>query len=246
MEPVSWFMGELDRALQALWRIRREARAKSREKSGRGEATAGKHMDPLSALLKEFIARSGLADAEFYEDRKAALPGYFRPLKTWDLVVRYRGALVIALELKSHIGSYGNNFNNRVEEALGSAVDLNHSLADGALSQHVLEGESGVIPPFRGWLMVLPWEKETTHPTKSPFQPLFPLDPAFVVAEEGPLLTSYVDRYREFIKRASAKKVYDAAALVLTKPQGGYHSDYNLKNFLELLAHHSRMVAKSG
>ena len=32
-----------------------------------------------------------------------------------------RGA---AVELKSQIGSYGNNFNNRAEESIGSAVDL--------------------------------------------------------------------------------------------------------------------------
>ena len=33
-------------------------------------------------------------------------------------------ALSVAIELKSQVGSYGNNFNNRTEETLGSAIDF--------------------------------------------------------------------------------------------------------------------------
>ena len=41
------------------------------------------------------------------------LPGYFRPTKLWDLLVTYKGQLIAAIELKSHVGpSFGNNFNN--------------------------------------------------------------------------------------------------------------------------------------
>ena len=53
------------------------------------------------------------------------LPGFFRPTKLWDLLIINQGGLVAALELKSQVGpSFGNNFNNRTEEALGTAVDL--------------------------------------------------------------------------------------------------------------------------
>lgn len=48
---------------------------------------------------------------------------YFRPNKKWDLLVVDNNELVIAIEFKSQVGpSFGNNFNNRTEEAMGSAV----------------------------------------------------------------------------------------------------------------------------
>ena len=53
------------------------------------------------------------------------LPGFYRPTKKWDLVVIDQGKLVAAIELKSQVGpSFGNNFNNRTEEAIGNAVDV--------------------------------------------------------------------------------------------------------------------------
>ncbi len=53
------------------------------------------------------------------------LPGFFRPTKEWDLLVIKDGKLVVAIEAKSQAGpSFGNNFNNRTEEAMGSALDL--------------------------------------------------------------------------------------------------------------------------
>jgi hypothetical protein len=52
------------------------------------------------------------------------LPGYYRPSKEWDLVVVCENDLVAAIEVKSQVRSFGNNFNNRVEEALGNATDF--------------------------------------------------------------------------------------------------------------------------
>ena len=53
------------------------------------------------------------------------LPGYYRPEKKWDLLVVSNNQLVTAIEFKSQVGpSFGNNFNNRVEEAVGSATDI--------------------------------------------------------------------------------------------------------------------------
>ncbi len=238
------FLRDLGPALAELWRMRQEAREKSKEKSGRGEATSGRHMDPLSALLVRFLRESGLEGAEFYTDRRAALPGYFRPIKTWDLVVVRDGALIMALELKSHIGSYGNNFNNRVEEALGSAVDLGTALVEGALREHVPLGTArGVVKPFRGWLMVLPWEEATERTTKVPFTPLFPLDPAYLAEERR--LVSYADRYKLFVQRTVLKGHYDAATLILSRPRTQEYSAYNLDNFLRGLFAYSWTLAKS-
>ena len=40
------------------------------------------------------------------------------------MVVVSGSNLVAAVEVKSQVGSFGNNFNNRVEEALGNATDF--------------------------------------------------------------------------------------------------------------------------
>ena len=58
------------------------------------------------------------------------LPGYFRPHKSWDLVAISNGRLIAAIELKSQVGSIGNNFNNRTEEVLGSGVDLHTAIEE--------------------------------------------------------------------------------------------------------------------
>ncbi len=41
--------------------------------------------------------------------------------KKWDLLV-VEGCLIAAIEFKSQVGSFGNNYNNRTEEALGSQL----------------------------------------------------------------------------------------------------------------------------
>jgi len=48
-------------------------------------------------------------------------------------VVIHEGHLIAAMKFKSQTGpSFGNNFNNRTEEAIGSATDLWASYREGA------------------------------------------------------------------------------------------------------------------
>jgi hypothetical protein len=64
------------------------------------------------------------------------LPGFFRPTKLWDLLVIRDRELVAALAFKSHVGpSFGNNFNNRAEEALGTAADFWTAFREGAFGK---------------------------------------------------------------------------------------------------------------
>lgn len=64
------------------------------------------------------------------------------------MLLMSNGRLVAAMELKSQVGpSFGNNFNNRTEEAIGTAVDLRTAYREGAF------GESP--RPFIGWLMLV-------------------------------------------------------------------------------------------
>lgn len=115
-------------AIQAFWGNREKARQKQIEsgKADQGEragVTAGKNMDGFIALVIDIVRANGLDHADIHQQRRVlTLPGYFRPTKLWDLLVINEGRLIAALEFKSQVGpSFGNNFNNRSEEAIGIA-----------------------------------------------------------------------------------------------------------------------------
>jgi len=85
----------------------------------------GSQMDGFIDLFMELIINAGIAEHYVFRKRSVELPGYFRPTKKWDLLVVRDQMLIAAIELKSQVGpSFGNNFNNRTEEAMGSALDL--------------------------------------------------------------------------------------------------------------------------
>jgi hypothetical protein len=118
-------------AVKAFWGNREAARQKQIEsgKIDQGEragVTAGKNMDGFLALVRDIVGLNGLGQADIHLRRRVlTLPGYFRPTKLWDMLVINDGRLVAAIELKSQVGpSFGNNLNNRTEEAIGTAVDI--------------------------------------------------------------------------------------------------------------------------
>src|SRR5690606_29783357 len=141
-------------AVKLFWGNREAARLKQLEsgKADQGEragVTAGKNMNGFLQLVAELAEANGLTDATILQDgRVLTLPGYFRPTKLWDLLILRKGHLVAALEFKSQVGpSFGNNFNNRTEEAIGTAVDLWTAYREGAFGEQPR--------PFVGWLMLL-------------------------------------------------------------------------------------------
>lgn len=142
------------RAVKTFWRNRERAQLRQQavgiaDQGGRAGVTAGKNMDGFVALAAEIVQANGLEDAEIHRQGQAlTLPGYFRPTKLWDLIVINRGRLIAALEFKSQAGpSFGNNFNNRVEEAVGAAQDLWTAYREGAFGKQ--------MRPFVGWMMLL-------------------------------------------------------------------------------------------
>lgn len=75
-------------------------------------------MDGFVALLTKVTLDSGIPQECIYT-RSNQLPGYFRPTKDWDfLIISPTKKLIAVIEFKSQVGSFGNNFNNRTEEAL--------------------------------------------------------------------------------------------------------------------------------
>jgi hypothetical protein len=198
--------------------------------------TGGKNMDGFIDLASDLVRANGLKDAEIHLQRKTlTLPGFFRPTKIWDMLVLYRGQLVSALEFKSQVGpSFGNNFNNRAEEAIGSAADFWTAYRENAY---------GSIPrPFLGWLMLV----EDAAGSRSPVgeqSPHFPVFPEFRGA-------SYLDRYHLLCKKLMQEQFYTAAT-VLASPRAAMktgqfstHDDLtSLTQFVAAFAGHIAAVA---
>lgn len=127
-------MDDLDKrlstAIAEFWKTReRQSRRQGKgaggeDRGGRRAVTGGAQLKGFIELITQLLTEAGLPSVSI-NTRKVSLPGYFRPTKDWDLTIVSRGNLIASIEFKSQVGpSFGNNFNNRVEEALGSATDL--------------------------------------------------------------------------------------------------------------------------
>ena len=161
---------DLRRAVTHFWKARTSQGRRQGGKSGAKDAgarsmvTGGKQMDGFVSPFASIVEGEGIP-ASAINVRSTTLPGYFRPEKDWDLVVVLDGRLIASVEFKSHVGSFGNNFNNRVEEALGNATDLNTAYREGAFRPST--------KPWMGDMMLLEEHKKSTGPVKLR-QPHFP------------------------------------------------------------------------
>ncbi|NJN29876.1 MAG: restriction endonuclease [Synechococcales cyanobacterium RM1_1_8] len=223
-------------AVQAFWGNREVARQKQIEsgKADQGEragVTAGKNMDGFLALVLDIVRANGPAHAQIHRQRSVlTLPGYFRPTKLWDLLVTHKGELIVAIELKSQVGpSFGNNFNNRTEEAIGTAHDLWTAYREEAFGKQPR--------PFVGWLMLVEDAPESRSPVKDR-SPHFPIFEEFRGA-------SYLDRYDLLCQRLTQEQLYTTAALI-TSPRDAAESGQfaemspmtGLRTFVTALAGH--------
>jgi hypothetical protein len=119
------FEGELAKAVKYFWQVRGRQKKRQGGKSGKKDAgerssvTGGKHADGFIRLIAAIVKDAALPKVEIHvtEKKPRTLPGFYRPCKEWDLVVLSADTLVAVVEVKSQVGSFGNNFNNRVEEA---------------------------------------------------------------------------------------------------------------------------------
>jgi len=98
----------------------------------RSAVTGGAQMNGFVNLVRDLLHENGLPKAHLYCDQYVEIPGWYRPEKKWDLLVVAEKQLVAAIEFKSQIGSFGNNYNNRTEEAIGSATDIWAAYREGA------------------------------------------------------------------------------------------------------------------
>ncbi len=222
---------EFDTAVRAFW-AGRDLQTQKQVDSGkvdagsRGAVTGGQHLAPMQDAVAKLFHDPDLApDLVIRHRGRITLPGYYRRSKDWDLVVTYRGVLVAAIEFKSQVGpSFGNNFNNRTEEAIGNAVDVWRATEAGLF---------GRIQPWLGFIMVIESAPKSTQPLTREGRTVYPTDPAFD-------MTSYIDRYRILLQRLVRERQYSAAALLAT-PRGGGIVDDNvselgMRNFAAAVA----------
>ncbi len=168
-------------------------------------------MNGFVETLISHMARVGIRREWIFTGRKGSptiLPGYFRASKEWDLVVVRPSAggrtLQLAVELKSQTRAasgkpeYGKNYNNRVEEALGSSEDLWTAVRERAFGDH---------RPRLGYLFVLE-DEPATRKAVAPSEPHFEVFAEFKGA-------SYAQRYELLCRKLVLERKYDFACLLL-------------------------------
>lgn len=201
------------------------------DRGRRAAVTGGKQMDGFCDLIKHLLVQNGLKDADIHRDKDLELPGYFRPTKKWDMVVVHDGTLIAAMEFKSQRGpSFGNNLNNRAEEAVGTGHDFSTAYREGALGKKHPR-------PWMGWVMLLEDcdESNTAVDVKEPHFPVF--------SEFRE--SSYGRRYELLLRKLVREKLYDAAAFLMATEANGRKGNYRepaedlaIKKFLASLGGH--------
>jgi hypothetical protein len=216
----------LSEAVRHYWQTRLSQAEKQgsttgiKDYAGRADVTGGRHMDGFASLISDLLKESGISPECIFPDNKKELPGYFRPTKDWDLIVVTEHNLLAAMELKSHAGpSYGNNCNNRVEEALGNATDLWTAFRE--------ETFVPSIRPWVGYLMLLEESNRSTTPVKAK-EPQFKIRPEFRDAEypKKRLSVSYAKRYELLCRKLVLERLYDSACFLMSDRESGLKGKY--------------------
>lgn len=221
----------LANAVKHFWTVRKRQHKNQGAKSGvkdagsRAAVTGGKHADGFVQLIAAIVKDASLHGVEINVTKKKprTLPGFFRPCKEWDLVVLSDDNLVAVVEVKSQVGSFGNNFNNRVEEALGNATDFWAAYREGAFKPSQR--------PWLGYLFMLQETPTSIRPTKRVTLKPYRIDEAF---QER----SYAKRYELVCERLVRDRLYDAACFFTSNADSGRRGEYlepndelSIKNF---------------
>ena len=202
------------RAVAFYWKKRAEQVKKAKRDQGlRSAVTGGAQMDGFIDLFSELIINMGIPPQNLFKNKKVEIPGYFRPTKEWDLLVIRENKLIAAIEAKSHAGpSFGNNFNNRIEEATGSAIDLWTAFREKAF----LDSPQ----PFLGYSLMLEDCSGSNSPVKVK-EPHFKVFPEYVDA-------SYARRYEIFCRKLMLERHYTATAFIMSSEDDGKRGEFRI------------------
>jgi hypothetical protein len=199
------------KAVAQFWQTR-SAQSRKQEQTGktdqglRSAVTGGAQMDGFVDLFSDLVKQTGIPERFIFRKRAVELPGFFRPTKEWDLLVVRERTLIAVIEAKSQVGpSFGNNFNNRTEEAIGSALDLWTAFREHAY----LESPQ----PFVGYFFMLE-DCEASNRPVGVQEPHFMVFPEFRTA-------SYMRRYELFCRKLALERHYTASAFITSTSQDG-------------------------
>lgn len=207
----------LSNAISHYWLTRQKQSQKQltsarADQGARSAVTGGAQMNGFISLVTDLIIEAGADESNIFYNTHLELPGFFRPTKEWDLLLVKDHQLVLALEAKSQVGpSFGNNFNNRTEEAMGSALDLWTAYREGAYNK--------TIKPWLGYLFLLEDCAESKRPVKVQ-EPHFKVFPEFANA-------SYAKRYELFCRKLVRERHYNVAAFLTSDKKDGLKGIYS-------------------
>ena len=208
---------KIAQAVAYYWHARqkqteKQAKQGRADQGARGAVTGGYQMLAFSELITSLLVDVGVVKEHIFYRKSLELPGFFRPTKEWDLLVVRDGQLIAAIELKSQVGpSFGNNFNNRTEEAMGTALDLWTSYREGAFNK--------TVRPWLGYLFMLEDSQKSRQPVRVK-EPHFKVFPEFVKA-------SYARRYELFCRKLVRERHYNAAAFLLSAKDSGPKGEFS-------------------
>jgi hypothetical protein len=232
----------LQGAIKSFWSTRETQAMKQGVGSGNKDAgarsavTGGAQMNGFIALVRDLLCENGLPKAHVYCENHVELPGWYRPEKKWDLLIVSDGKLLAAIEFKSQVGSFGNNYNNRTEEAIGSASDIWAAYREGAFKPSTR--------PWLGYLMLLEEAPGSISPVRAR-EPHFKVFPEFKEA-------SYAKRYEILLTKLVRERLYDSACFLMSNVADGRKGRYaepapelSFQNFVESLLAKAIAVEKS-
>jgi len=199
INSINSFKTRVSEAVAQYWKTR-QTQAKRQEISGKADQGA-----------RSAVIEAGINPKNIFFKRALELPGFFRPTKEWDFLVVKNDQLIIALEAKSQVGpSFGNNFNNRTEEAIGSAVDLWTAYREGAFNK--------TVKPWLGYVFLLEDCEASQKPVRVK-EPHFKVFPEFVNA-------SYAKRYEHFCRKLVRERHYNIVSFLLSDRKSGLKGKY--------------------
>jgi hypothetical protein len=206
---------EVSDAVQWYWETRSGQGAEQREsedstRGRRAEVLGGKQMDSFAGLVEDIVVNAGVPRDAVKHDYHATLPGYYRHEKEWDTAVVHDGELLAVVEYKSQASSFGNNLNNRAEEAIGNNTDLIEAYEEGVFAPSP--------QPWIGYLMLMA-DNEESRNEPSVREPNFQVDDEFRGA-------TYVDRMELLCLRMVRKRLVNESAFLLSDEERGLDGEY--------------------
>jgi len=201
------------------------------DQGARSQVTGGKHMNVIADVIRDDLISCGFKeDCVYYENGCLRLPGWFRPSKSWDLLAFEDENLLAAIELKSINSSFGNNANNRAEEALGSATDAAHAIKNELIPYKT-------VPPMLGFVLVVRLCDESMKPGNSTQPSIYPVDEVFADS-------SYMQRLSILCRRLLSERLYQAVWIVGVDPANKIivepETDLTYEKFLASI--HSQLI----